>query len=128
MFTEGMFDSRNQSSAVLMRWRSPGDYTTVPKPEKDNYPVISSRFVEDGSWLKIRNVRLGYSFPEKWISRIKLRSLSVYVSADNLVTWTNYSGLDPEVNIGGTSATAMSIDQGVVPHPRTYVFGVNVVF
>lgn len=128
MFTEGMFDSRNQSSAVLMRWRNPGDYTTIPRPEKDNYPVISSRFVEDGSYLKIRNVRLGYSFPERWISRIRLKSLSVYVSADNLVTWTNYSGLDPEVNIGGTSATAMSIDQGVVPHPRTYVFGVNVVF
>ena len=128
MFTEGMFDSRNQSSAVLMRWRQPGDYTTIPKPEKDNYPVISSRFVEDGSYLKIRNIRLGYSFPERWINKIRLKTLSVYVSADNLVTWTNYSGLDPEVNISGTSATAMSIDQGVFPHPRTYVFGVNVVF
>ena len=73
-------------------------------------------------------VSLGYSFPERWINKIRLKTLSVYVSADNLVTWTNYSGLDPEVNISGTSATAMSIDQGVVPHPRTYVFGVNVVF
>ena len=125
-----MYYTDNQSVATNWRWRKDGDKTDMPRAlYQYGYNWLGSdRFVEDGSWLKIRNVRLGYSFPEKWISRIKLRSLSVYVSADNLVTWTNYSGLDPEVNIGGTSATAMSSDQGVVPHPRTYVFGVNVVF
>lgn len=128
MFTEGMFDSRNQSSVVLMRWRNPGDYTTIPAPQKDNYPLISSRFIEDGSFLKVKNVRLGYSFPEKWMKRIRVETLQLYFSADNLLTFTNYSGLDPEVNIGGTSASAMSIDQGVVPHPRAYVLGVNLVF
>lgn len=128
MFTEGMFDSRNQSSAVKMRWRNPGDYTTIPAPEKDNYPLVSSRFVEDGSFLKVKNVRLGYSFPKNLINKVRIQGLTVYLSADNLITWTNYSGLDPEVNIGGTSASAMSIDQGVVPHPRAYVFGVNLIF
>ena len=128
MFTEGMFDSRNQSSTVLMRWRNPGDYTTIPAPQKDNYPLISSRFIEDGSFLKVKNVKLAYSFPKRWMNRIRVETLQLYFSADNLLTFTNYSGLDPEVNIGGTSASAMSIDQGVVPHPRAYVLGVNLVF
>ncbi len=128
MFTEGMFDSRNQSSTVLMRWRNPGDYTTIPAPQKDNYPLISSRFIEDGSFLKVKNVKLAYSFPKRWMNMIRVETLQLYFSADNLLTFTNYSGLDPEVNIGGTSASAMSIDQGVVPHPRAYVLGVNLVF
>ena len=53
--------TRNQSDRVLMRWRNPGDYTTVPRAEKDKYPAISSRFVEDGSYFKLKNVKLSYT-------------------------------------------------------------------
>ncbi|MDR0940328.1 MAG: TonB-dependent receptor [Mediterranea sp.] len=128
MFTEGMFDSRNQSDRVLMRWRSPGDYTTVPRAEKDKYPVISSRFIEDGSYFKLKNVKLSYTLPRRLTRKALMNRVTVYVAGDNLVTFTNYRGYDPEVNIGGGSASAMGIDQGVFPHARTYIVGTTIVF
>lgn len=128
MFTEGMFDSRNQSSDVLMRWRRPGDYTTIPRAEKDKYPLISSRFIEDGSYVKLKNVKLSYTLPVKWTKRALMERVSIYASGDNLFTLTNYSGYDPEVNIGGGSTSAMGIDQGVFPHTKIFILGVNVVF
>ena len=128
MFTEGMFDSRNQSDRVLMRWRNPGDYTTVPRAEKDKYPAISSRFVEDGSYFKLKNVKLSYTLPRPLTRKALMDRVTVYISGDNLVTFTNYRGYDPEVNIGGGSSSAMGIDQGVFPHARTYILGATIVF
>ena len=128
MFTEGMFDSRNQSDRVLMRWRNPGDYTTVPRAKKDKYPAISSRFVEDGSYFKLKNVKLSYTLPRPLTRKALMDRVTVYISGDNLVTFTNYRGYDPEVNIGGGSSSAMGIDQGVFPHARTYILGATIVF
>lgn len=128
MFTEGMFDSRNQSDRVLMRWKNPGDYTTVPRAEKDKYPLISSRFVEDGSYFKLKNVKLAYTLPQSLTRKALMERVSLYISGDNLVTFTNYKGYDPEVNIGGGSSSAMGIDQGVFPHSRTYILGASIVF
>ncbi len=128
MFTEGMFDSRNQSAAVLMRWRTPGDYTTIPAPDKDKYPVVSSRFVEDGSYLKIKSIKLSYTLPQNLTRKALMERITVYASAENAYTFTNYSGYDPEASITGGSATAMGIDQGVFPHASTYILGLNIVF
>ena len=83
MFTEGMFDSRNQSDRVLMRWRNPGDYTTVPRAEKDKYPAISSRFVEDGSYFKLKNVKLSYTLPRPLTRKALMDRVTVYISGDN---------------------------------------------
>lgn len=128
MFTEGMFDARNQSDRVLMRWQNPGDYTTVPKAEKDKYSPISSRFIEDGSYLKLKNVKFSYTLPSAITRKALMERVTFYFSADNLLTWTKYKGYDPEVNIGGGSSTVMGIDQGSYPHSRTYTFGATVVF
>lgn len=128
MFTEGMFDARNQSDRTLMRWRNPGDYTTVPRAEKDKYPPVSSRFIEDGSYLKLKNLRFAYTLPNSITRKALMQKVTFYFSAENLVTWTKYRGYDPEVNIGGGSSTAMGIDQGSYPHCRTYTLGATIVF
>ncbi len=128
MFTEGMFDSRNQSTAVLDRWQNPGDYTSMPRAEKDLYPIISSRFVEDGSYLKIKTLKLSYSLPSSLLSRINITQAMIYFAAENLYTFTNYSGTDPELNIAGSSATAMGIDQGGYPHAQVLSIGAVISF
>ncbi len=128
MFTEGMFDSRNQSDAVLNRWQNPGDYTAIPRAEKDKYPLVSSRFIEDGSYLKLKNLKLAYTLPANITRKALIDNLTFYVSGENLLTFTQYSGYDPEVNIGGGSATAMGIDQGVFPHAQTYSLGAVITF
>ena len=117
-----------EDARVLMRWRNPGDYTTVPRAEKDKYPAISSRFVEDGSYFKLKNVKLSYTLPRPLTRKALMDRVTVYISGDNLVTFTNYRGYDPEVNIGGGSSSAMGIDQGVFPHARTYILGATIVF
>jgi len=100
----------------------------VPRAEKDKYPAISSRFVEDGSYFKLKNVKLSYTLPRPLTRKALMDRVTVYISGDNLVTFTNYRGYDPEVNIGGGSSSAMGIDQGVFPHARTYILGATIVF
>jgi TonB-linked SusC/RagA family outer membrane protein len=83
------------------RWEKPGDVATHPKPMvngNNGAQKTSSRYLEDGSYFRLRNVTLSYTVPEKWINSLKISNLRVYVSADNLFTYTKYSGMDPEVS------------------------------
>jgi TonB-linked SusC/RagA family outer membrane protein len=108
--TEGMTNSNNQSKAVLDRWQRPGMITTIPRSNSSDltYNVRnSSRFVEDGSYLRLKTVTLSYRLPKRWISKIGLADANIYVTGNNLYTLTRYSGFDPEVNSNGGSATAM---------------------
>jgi TonB-dependent starch-binding outer membrane protein SusC len=128
--TEGMTDAKNQSTAVLNRWRNAGDQTNIPKISYGNTDNsrISTRFVEDGSYLRIKTVSLSYSLPEKIISRVKLQGVTVYATGENLFTFTDYSGFDPEVNAFGSSNTARGVDFGTYPQTRNLIFGLNVKF
>ena len=124
--TEGMYDGKNQSREVLGRWRIPGQVTSVPKAGFDL--KNSSYFVEDGSYLRVKDVSLSYNFKSLFLKRLGVSKLQPYFTASNLLTWTNYSGMDPEVNQWGSSGAVQGIDWGTYPHSKSFVFGLNVEF
>ncbi|PPL01663.1 SusC/RagA family TonB-linked outer membrane protein [Parapedobacter indicus] len=124
--TEGMYDGKNQSTRVLDRWRIPGQVTDVPKAGFDLRN--SSYFVEDGSYLRVKNISLGYNVRSDALTRLGINRLQPYISATNLLTWTNYSGMDPEVNQWGNSGAVQGIDWGTYPQNRSFVVGINVEF
>jgi TonB-dependent starch-binding outer membrane protein SusC len=128
---EGMFDSKNQSVAVLNRWTPSNRVTDIPRAigggnVKNVYN--STRFIEDGSYARIKSLTLGYNFTLKALDKAKIRTLRLYATAQNLFTLTNYSGFDPEVNAFGLSATELGIDYGTYPQSKTIIVGVNVDF
>ncbi|MCB9272660.1 MAG: TonB-dependent receptor [Lewinellaceae bacterium] len=128
---EGMFDSKNQSAVVLRRWSPDNRDTDIPRAigggNVDNVRN-STRFVEDGSYLRLKSVTLSYDINPKVLERLSIRRLSVYVTGQNLLTLTNYSGFDPEVNAFGRSATELGIDYGTYPQSRTLIAGFNLEF
>lgn len=126
---EGMFDSKNQSVAVLDRWTPENTITDIPRAGVGVINVRnSSRFVEDGSYARLKSLTLSYRLLDKGSKFKGISKLSVYVTGQNLITLTNYSGFDPEVNSFGKSATEMGIDYGTYPQSRALIFGINVDF
>jgi TonB-linked SusC/RagA family outer membrane protein len=119
----------NMSKEMLNRWTGEGTTNDPRYPRlnaKDSHNTrISSRYVEDGSYLRISNVQLGYNIPERIVEKLKLETLRVYVSGQNLYTFTEYTGYDPEV---GGSGTAIGLDRATYPIPRTITFGLNLSF
>lgn len=90
--------------------------------------VYNTRVIEDGSFIKLKTVSLGYNFSSKLLSQVKIKSLRVYVAGQNLLTFTNYQGFDPEVNKFGSDALRPAFDYSVYPYARTITFGLNVSF
>ncbi|MEJ5089386.1 SusC/RagA family TonB-linked outer membrane protein [Sphingobacterium faecium] len=115
----------NLSTDALNRWREQGDQTDFPRLIRDDPKQsdsrVQSRWVEDGSYLKLKNVNLRYSFDSAWSKRIGLRKLDAFVTATNLVTWTKYTGFDPDVN--SYSGLRVGLDEGSYPQSRTFTFG-----
>jgi len=122
--------SNNQSRDALKRWKSDGDITSVPRYEFGNTDNnrFSSRFVEDASYVRLKNLTVGYTFDQSIVSKLKVRSLRIYASGTNVWTWTNYSGADPEVNSLDGSTTAQGLDLYTFPQVRTILFGLNLGF
>lgn len=122
------YTNRPQSS--LERWRGPGTSNSEPRVNLNdpNFNArASDRFVEDGSYLRIKNVQLGYSLPQSLLGKLQIQKFRVYVAAQNLLTITKYSGLDPEIGtVGG--ALELGIDQGFYPQARMFLTGVNLTF
>ncbi len=119
------------------RWQQPGDITDVPKAStttnadgSKNNDFQSSRFLEDGSFLRLRSLSVGYTFPKKLIAKAGITQLRVYANATNLWTLTGYSGADPEGNTAAdqTNGTVQGLDFAIPPQPRQIVFGFNLVF
>jgi hypothetical protein len=90
--------------------------------------AVSSRFIEDGSYLRIQNVTLGYNLPSDMISKLKLSRLRLYATGQNLFTFTKYKGYDPEVGSFNQDALLTGVDNGRYPSPRLVSFGFNVEF
>jgi TonB-linked SusC/RagA family outer membrane protein len=124
--TEGMYDLKNQSVNVLDRWRTPGQITSVPRAGFNLQP--SSYFIEDGSYLRLKDISLSYNFAGESLKKMGVTRLQPYFTARNLLTLTRYKGMDPEVNQWGNSGAVQGIDWGTYPHAKSYVFGVNVEF
>jgi len=119
--------NNNQSKEALKRWTQEGDIATIPKYEFGNTfnNRFSSRFVEDASYLRLKNVTIGYSLNEQTLSRLRLKRLRIYASGTNVWTLTNYSGADPEVNSLDGSTTAQGLDLYTFPQVRTILIGLN---
>ena len=126
MESEGMFNSNNQSDGVLRRWRIPGQITDVPKVGFNQQN--STYYLEDGSYLRVKDVSLSYDLPKRLCQKLYLQKLMPYVSFTNLITWTNYKGRDPEVNEAGNSGSVQGIDWGTYPLCRSFVMGLKVEF
>jgi len=124
--TEGMYDLKNQSTRVLDRWERPGMITTIPKANFSIQP--SSYFVEDGSYLRVKDITLSYNVSGNFLKKLGISRLQPYFTAQNLLTLTNYIGMDPEVNEWGNSPSVQGIDWGTYPQSKSYVFGVNMEF
>jgi len=89
---------------------------------------ISDRYIEDGSYLRIKNITFGYNLPRTLIKKAALENVRVYVNIQNLYTFTKYSGYDPEVGASTASANVYGLDNGRYPSPQTYSFGINLSF
>ena len=89
---------------------------------------VSDLYIEDGSYLRIQNISLGYTLPKKWVNKLNLQNVKVYANLQNVYTWTNYSGYDPEVGCMYGDALMNGLDYGRYPSPRIYTFGLNVSF
>jgi hypothetical protein len=125
---EGMFDSKNQSTAVLRRWTPENTSTDIPKPNNMDNVRNSTRFIEDGSYLRLKSMTLSYRAIERSTNIKAIKKLSVYITGQNLLTFTKYSGFDPEVNAYGNSAVEVGIDYGTYPQARSLIVGLNVEF
>lgn len=123
----GMYSGANQISDVLRRWRVPGMVTDIPKAGELYNLRASTRWIEDGSYVKVKNITLSYDLPSKLLNKIHIKKLQPYITLDNMLTFTRYSGYDPEMS-QYTSATSMGIDWGTYPNIKTVIFGVNVNF
>ena len=110
---------------VLDSWQEPNDDTDIPRFVYGNDPnssAQSSRFLEDGSFLRLRNVNLSYSLPSRWINTVGIEGASVFVNGENLFVLTKYEGNDPEQGLNGLTST------DIVPNVRTVTFGVSLNF
>jgi len=117
------------ASASLLNRRSPANPTgSEPRATNSPVPQVIDRYIEDGSYVKLKNISIGYNFSKGLISKIHIKQLRLYVSAQNLVTWTNYTGIDPEVNFYDSDNTKQGIDYGVYPSYRTFLGGINLTF
>ncbi len=114
----------NQYASVLNRWTGPGTSNSVPRAvygDPNNNTRPSTRYIEDGSYLRLKNLTLGYTLPERAARKVGLRGFRVYVEGTNLFTLTSYTGFDPEVGVS-------SIDWGTYPVTRTVSLGIDLKF
>ena len=117
----GMAAAYNQATDVLDRWRGEGTSNAIPRavfgdPNQNNR--ISDRFVENGSYLRLKTISLAYNFPKQWLQALAIENARLTLSCENVATITGYSGFDPEVGING-------IDLSTYPISRTFNIGLN---
>ncbi len=131
-YTEDMSGPSNQSTEVLKRWQNPGDVTDVPgvfavgsNATRLNH-LFSSRFVEDGSYLRVKALTLSYDFDSRVLSKAGIQSAKVYATGENLLTFTKYTGFDPEVNKYGGNVFSRGLDDAIYPQLRKIIFGVTI--
>ncbi|MEQ9441153.1 MAG: TonB-dependent receptor [Cyclobacteriaceae bacterium] len=122
--------NNNISVDALDYWKSPGDQTEYPKPTigASTNALLSTRWIEDGSFFRIRDLTLGYSLPQALGDRMKIDNVRIYAQVQNLYNFTNYSGYDPEISVYENRGSMIGADFGSYPRARTFLLGVNLTF
>ena len=122
-------------TSQLDRWQKPGDHAKLPRltsttnPDGSlNYGFQTSRYLEDGSFLRLKNLSIGYTLPKKQLQSIGIEKARVYLNITNVFTITKYSGPDPESNVGTTYSAIQGLDFGLAPQPRQFIIGTNITF
>jgi TonB-linked SusC/RagA family outer membrane protein len=115
--------SGNYPTWVLQRWTGEGTSNKVPTLGKSENWVCSDMYIQDGSYLRLKNITLGYTLPISLTKKVNISRLRIYARAENLFTWTKYWGFDPEI---GSGSTSLGVDYGVYPQARTYTLGFNI--
>ena len=139
VLTQGMMRLFNADVAVLDAWTPENTDTDMPRAisgDPNRNARVSDRFVEDGSYMRIKNLTINYSVPTTGLSSLfngAISSVNLYVTAQNLLTLTKYSGYDPEIGAsadysGNNANLLQGVDFGFYPQPRTFIFGMNVSF
>jgi hypothetical protein len=115
--TTNMYGFDNQSTATLRRWRKEGDVTDIPRAMyRSGYNWLGSdRYVEDASFMRFRAATVRYTAPGKFVKKLRIKNLSAYLTMENLITWTNYTGQDPEVTVRGNDPFRVAIDYSYTP-------------
>ena len=135
-YLEGLDNGLNYGTQILRRWQNPGDITDIPRFRfgSNINNTISTRYIEDASYLRLRNVTVGYTFPTTMVNKSGngvIKKLRFYVQGQNLATFTNYSGLDPEIapfyNAAGL-VDGLGIDRSAQPRPVTVISGIQLEF
>ncbi|NJN26791.1 MAG: TonB-dependent receptor [Cyclobacteriaceae bacterium] len=130
----------NYNTRSLNYWKQPGDITDIPRPshvDPDNsqngqWQRFSTQYMEDGDFVRLKTVKLSYNFKSEVLEKLKLNSLTVYGVGQNLLTWTNYLGFDPEINTNTSSESDLNVlqgeDFGTLGQARTFTLGINIGF
>ena len=128
-----MAGRNNATTAALDRWTPSNTDTNIPRAISGRTNHSSSRWIEDGSFVRLKNLSLGYNLPQPVLDRLSFRKLRIYISAQNILTITGYKGYDPEVNFrsggsGGNSNMNLGLDYASYPNAKSYTFGMNIGF
>lgn len=127
MELDWMAGKGNATKDALNRWTPQNTNTDVPRASASNNPEVSSRWVEDGSYLRLKNVALGYNFPKFVLGKLQVSRLRVYASAQNIATFTKYKGFDPEVSFQDSNRN-VGLDYMGYPNVKSITLGINVGF
>jgi len=125
------FGQQQQFETVMQRWtpENPGNvYPKVKLSNNESNFMISDRYIEDASFLRIQNITLGYEMPQQMVSKLKVNKVRLYMSVNNLYTLTNYSGYSADVSVFGSNPLSMGHDNGSYPNPTNYKIGMNLGF
>jgi hypothetical protein len=132
VYTDRPDATHNMSERMLNRWTGEGSTNDPHYPRLNaadaNNIWFSDRYVEDGSYMRVKNLQLGYTIPVKLSQSMKIQKMRIYVGATNLFTFTKYLGFDPEIGTGYYGSLDLGVDRATYPQPRTFLFGLNLSF
>ena len=129
LYTYSLTDITNKDRALLNYWTPENPNTNIPRlsgTDANNNGRLSDRYVENGSYLRLRNVQLGYTLPSALVKKAMLQNVRLFVSGQNLFTITGYSGIDPEV--GQSTSLSRGVDYGIYPQSRVITGGISITF
>ena len=121
----------NKSTQILNRWTGPGTSSFEPRVttlDNNQNARASTRYIEDGSYFRLKDFKLGYNLPEELLSRVKISRLRIYLAAHNIWTITDYTGFDPEVGASRSAEKTVGFDEVTYPQSKSFLVGLNVTF